>query len=60
MCDAVEGMWFSLTDDERREAVTRIVHRRQRASVREEEAAYTPSSCEPGQRLDLKRGVDTS
>ena len=44
VCEAVDGVRFGLTDEERREAVTRIVHRRQRTSVRvrEEEAAYTP------------------
>ena len=42
VCEAVEGVRFSLTRDERAEAVTRIVRRRQQASVRvrEEEAAY--------------------
>ena len=43
VCEAVDGVRFSLTNDERRDAVTRIVRRRQRASVRvrEEEAPYT-------------------
>ena len=41
VCDAVEGMRFALTGEELRKAVTRIVHQRQRASVREAEAAYT-------------------
>ena len=42
MCEAVEGMRFSLTNDERTEAVARIVRRRQRGSlrVREEAAPY--------------------
>ena len=42
VCEAVEGVRFGLTVDERTEAVTRIVHRRQRESVRvrEEEAPY--------------------
>ena len=44
VCEAVDDVRFSLTSDERRDAVARIVRRRQRASVRvrEEEAAYTP------------------
>ena len=42
MCEAVEGVRFSLTYDERTEAVARIVRRRQRSSVRvrEEAAPY--------------------
>ena len=42
VCEAVEKVRFSLTDEERRDAVTRIVLRRQRANVRvrEEDAAY--------------------
>ena len=42
VCEAVDGVRFSLTNDERREAVARIVRRRLRASarVREEEAPY--------------------
>ena len=42
VCEAVEKVRFSLTDEESRDAVTRIVRRRQRASVRvrEEDAAY--------------------
>ena len=45
VCEAVEGVRFGLNDDERREAVTRIVRRRQRASVRvrEDGATYRPS-----------------
>ena len=45
VCEAVEGVRFSLTDEECREAVARVVRRRQRTSVRvrEEGAAYTPS-----------------
>ena len=44
VCEAVEGVRFSLTDEESREAVARIVRRRQRASVRvrEEEETYSP------------------
>ena len=44
VCEAVEGVRFSLTDEENREAVTRVVRRRQRTSVRvrEEEEAYSP------------------
>ena len=44
VCEAVEGVRFGLTHDERAEAVARIVRRRQQASVRvrEEEAAYFP------------------
>ena len=43
VCEAVEGVRMSRTRDERTEAVTRIVRRRQRASVRvrEEEASYS-------------------
>ena len=44
VCEAVDGVRFGLTRDERAEAVARIVRRRQQASVRvrEEEAAYSP------------------
>ena len=44
VCEAVDRVRFSVTDEETREAVTGMVRRRQRASVRvrEEEAAYTP------------------
>ena len=44
-----EGVRFSLTDEESREAVARVVRRRQRASVRvrEEEEAYSQYSHEP-------------
>ena len=40
VCEAVDGVRFSQTHDERAKAVTRIVRRRQHASaqVREEEA----------------------
>ena len=52
MCEAVEGVRFSLTPTERIEAVARIVRRRQRGSVRvrEDEAPYSagPSPPEPG------------
>ena len=46
VCEAVEGVRTSRTRDERTEAVTRIVRRRQRASVRvrEEEASYSAPS----------------
>ena len=49
VCEAVEGVRFSLTDDESREAVARVVRRRQRASVRvrEEEGTYSPTPREP-------------
>ena len=49
VCEAVEGVRFGLTVDERTEAVTRIVHRRQRESVRvrEEEAPYPAGSESP-------------
>ena len=45
VCEAVDGVRFSLTDEESREAVTRVVQRRQRASVRvrEEAGAYSPN-----------------
>ena len=39
MCEAVEGVRSSLTYDERTEAVARIVHRRQRGSLRVREEA---------------------
>ena len=44
MCEAVEGVRFSLTDQESREAVARVVRRRQRTSVRvrEDEGVYSP------------------
>ena len=44
VCEAVDGVRFGLTRDERAEAVARIVRRRQQASVRvrEEEATYSP------------------
>ena len=49
VCEAVEGVRFSQTRDERTEAVARVVRRRQRASVRvrEEEAPYRADSDEP-------------
>ena len=45
VCEAVEGVRFSQTHDERAKAVARIVHRRRRGSVRvsEEEAPYHAS-----------------
>ena len=44
VCEAVEGVRFSLTDEESKEAVTRVLRRRRRTSVRvrEEEEAYSP------------------
>ena len=47
VCEAVEGLRLSLTRDEQTEAVSRIVGRRQRASVRvrEDEAAYPARSA---------------
>ena len=53
VCDAVEGVRRSLTYDERKEAVARIVRRRRRASVRvrEEDAPpYSPDSDVPPAR----------
>ena len=49
VCEAVDGVRLSLTSDERREAVARIVRRRQRTSVRvrEEEGAYSRNPREP-------------
>ena len=49
VCEAVDGVRLSLTSDERREAVARVVRRRQRASVRvrEEEGAYSRNPREP-------------
>ena len=43
VCEAVEGVRFSLTDEECREAVAQVVRRRRRTSVRvrEEGAPYT-------------------
>jgi len=43
VCEAVEGVRFSPTDEESREAVARVVRRRRRARVRvrEEEGAYS-------------------
>ena len=45
VCEAVEGVRFGQTHDDRREAVARVVRRRQRASVRvcEEETEYAAS-----------------
>ena len=49
VCEAVDGVRLSGTRDERTEAVTRIVRRRQRTSVRvrEEEGAYSQDPREP-------------
>ena len=43
VCEAVDGVRFGETDDERREAVARVVRRRQRMSlrVREEGEPYS-------------------
>ena len=58
VCEAVEEVRLSGTRDERTEAVTRIVRRRQRTSVRvrEEEAAYTsiPASIPGGQERAME------
>ena len=45
VCEAVEGVRFGQTHDDRREAVARVVRRRQHSSVRvrEEETAYAAS-----------------
>ena len=50
VCAAVEGVQSGQTLDERKEAVSRIVRRRQQASfrVRDEEAPYPASSGRPG------------
>ena len=45
VCEVVEGMRLALTNTERVEAVTRIVRRRQRASVRVREE--DPPPCAP-------------
>ena len=63
VCEAVEGVRFSLTRDERTEAVTRIVHRRRQAGVRvrEERAPYL-SPREPADRngpRDRSRAVSS-
>ena len=56
VCDAVQSARFSMTRDERVEAVDRIVRRRKRASIRvlEEAAPYAPSAParEPTPELD--------
>ena len=58
VCEAVEGVRFSLTRDERTEAVTRIVHRRRQAGVRvrEERAPY----LSPGEPADRNGPRDRS
>ena len=48
MCEAVEGVRFSLTNDERTEAVARIVRRRQRGSLRVREEAPPPYPAHSG------------
>lgn len=57
VCDAVEGVRFSLSDQESREAVARVVRRRQRASVRvrEEEGAYSQNPREPAAPGDSRQ-----
>ena len=59
VCEAVDGVRFSLTNDERREAVARIVRRRQRTSVRvrEEEGAYSQAPREPMVTGESRQGV---
>ena len=47
VCEAVDGVRLSVTVDERTEAVSRIVRRRQRASVRVREET-PPYSVRPG------------
>ena len=47
VCEAVDGVRFSMTAQERMDAVTRIVRRRQRASVRVHEAD-TPYAARSG------------
>ncbi len=54
VCEAVEGVRFSLTHDERTEAVARIVRRRQRASVRVREEDAPPYSVDS----DVRREVE--
>ena len=62
VCAAVEGVQSGQTLDERKEAVSRIVRRRQQASfrVREEEAPYPASSEHSGSgdsRFVLEKGA---
>ena len=58
VCEAVDGVRFSQTRDEQTKAVTRIVRRRQRGSVRvrEEEAPYLL----PGEPIDRDGAQDRS
>ena len=58
VCEAVDGVRFSQTRDEQTKAVTRIVRRRQRGSVRvrEEEAPYLL----PGEAIDRNGPQDRS
>ena len=60
VCEAVEGVRFSLTDEESREAVARVVRRRQRTSVRvrEEAGAYSQDPHEPVATDESQRGPD--
>ena len=57
VCEAVEGVRFGETYDERKEAVARVVRRRQRMSlrVREEQTAYLAHTAreERGVMTDL-------
>ena len=53
VCEAVEGVRFSLTHDERTEAVARIVRRRQRASVRVREEDAPPYSGDGDVRREV-------
>ena len=58
VCEAVDGVRLSGTRDERTEAVTRIVRRRQHISVRvrEEEGAYSPDPREPVATDESRQG----
>ena len=57
VCEAVDGVRLSGTRDERTEAVSRVVRRRQRASVRvrEEEGAYSQNPREPAAPGDSRQ-----
>ena len=48
VCEAVEGVGFGQTHDERNEAVARVVRRRQSLSLREEREAYPAHLAGPG------------
>ena len=62
VCEAVEGVRFGLTWTERAEAVTRIVRRRQRASVRvrEDDAPPNCASTSTGAGTASRREDDAS